>query len=234
MKNNTDRKTLTRPIYDKNFYLAQAIINSKKFAVQKQILKDKLQKMGKPISDNGFSVEEYFKWTREGNVLTHHHSLVDDLIRSFGITNIDEELHNSIFVNIFFNIKKAPQKPTHGTGIELEPEKGRGILKLIIFPWTIGKDVEEDVKKLVKEIKELLKSTYKKNKEWENFDRDIKIYEIYQKVSQEQKPKKITYKDIKDNDKYQKILDRYGHINNNEFGQILLRCRRTFNKASFI
>lgn len=225
-----DKKNTTRLIYDKNFYLAQAIINSKKFAVQKQIMKDKLQKMGKPIPDNGFSVNEYFKWTKEGNVLTHHHALIDDLIHSFGLTFINKEVHDSIFYAIFFNKEGAPQKPTHGTGIELQPEKNRGILKLIIFPWTIDKDVEKDTKRLVKQIKKLLKSTYKKNKEWENFDRDLKIYEIFQKLKKQNT--KSIYKTLLNNNDFNKIVNR--NFNEDTIFEIIKRCKKYFGTASFI
>lgn len=227
-------KNITRIIFDKDFYLVQAILKSKKFIIQRQILKDKLKAIGKPIPDNGFKTPvEYFKWTKQGNVLTHFHSLIDDLIRSFGIKNIKKEIHDAIFYSIFFNLDHAPLRPTHGAGIKLEPGKNRGILKLIIYPWTIDKDVEEDVKKSIKQIKALLKSSYKKNKEWENFNRDYSIYELYQKICKENN-NKITYKEIKDNPEYQRILDRYGKISNNEFSQILLRCKSIFDKTSFI
>jgi len=50
----------TRVIYDKNFYLAQTIINSQKYIVQKNILKEKLRK----LTNGGKRRHVYYHCTR--------------------------------------------------------------------------------------------------------------------------------------------------------------------------
>lgn len=236
-----NRKT-TRIIFDKDYYVLQAIINSDKFKKKLREFYQVFSTAGIPIPETGFpTVKDYHEWLHQASEKSlDYHEMLDDILLDFGVNNNGDNskaIHQGLVWYMIFGYKISPTKPTYSIGTEISPDKTSALLKLTVFPFTTYEDVENDVKRYITLVKlELNESKIKKNKPWTTFERDFKVYEAFLKakedikngiqVNQEDKSKS-PYITVIYYSEYEKIKQEYGYEDlDGRVREIVSRCKR--------
>lgn len=202
----------TRILFDQDFYLLQAVLTSKKFKrmFDKFILE--MDSKGLPFPVGGFkTAKEYHEWSNQAHAKDiHHEEFIDSVIKKFNL-NIDhkDKFQLGLQWYLYFGQKKAPIRPTHTKQIGISKDKQVVEVSLTIFPWTIKEDVVDGLWKKI-EIEQEKLVHYKggkRNREFDTFERDFKIYEHY--LILEKRKTKSIYKALIDSNEFNQILEIY-------------------------
>lgn len=172
-------------IFDKDFYTLQAIMLSKKFARLKDNFYKELKDKGCPMPEKGFSsAKEYHAWRDEyKNKLPAYYSMMEDILKEFGVAP-DGEYRNGLSFYFLFKENKPPIKPQYKIGSYIAEDKQSLEVSLTIYPWT-RKESLQDIWEWIEPAQKRLQGYITRNREWEMFERNFKLYELFLQVEKD-------------------------------------------------
>ncbi len=202
----------TRILFDQDYYLLQAVLNSKKFKSMFDKFVLEMNSKGLTFPLKGFkTAKDYHDWRAKAYAKNEYGSFVGDVIKKFSVNNNREKFKLGLEWFIYFGKKKAPIKPTQGKQISISNDMQVVEVSLTIYPWTIKEDVMDDLWKKI-EIEQKKLGNYKsgnRNRESIVFEREFKIYELYL-ILKKNKTKSI-YKTLIESNEFKQILENYDH-----------------------
>ncbi|GEM_PF-5244535 len=229
----------TRIIFDKDFYTLQAVLNSNKFELLFAKFKQEMKSKGLPFPSNGFkTVKEYHEWGTKAHAKgIYYEGFIEDAIEEFNVKEESrEKFQLGIQWYIYFGRKEAPIQFTSGRLINISNDKQSVKVELMVYPWTVKADafkglwneIEAEQQKL------LVYKSEKRNREWETFERDFKIYELFLNLKREDS--KSVYRRLVEDPEFKKIIDEFKHGKSidESMGTIITRCRRNLRELNLI
>jgi hypothetical protein len=203
-----------RPVYNQAFYVVEAILKSEKFQGIYAEYQGALHSKHLDIPLNGFtSPDEYEKWQTKSTLeKLSPHTFIHGVIRAFKVSG---EVRTSVLIalrwKLFFKQDEPHTKAPKFYFSENYDETKRTLDILVrVYEWTTKEDLEDLWKFIESAKKEKTDWVKQKNKKWESIDRDLAIYLLYLKLSNdENKPIKDLYQKLINSDDYKKIVETY-------------------------
>ena len=239
----------TRVVFYDRYYILKAVQCSEKFHRLKETIHSKIAGLGYPIPSKGFqSSKEYLKWVvpLEKARQDSPSDYAKEILRAFNLKSENELLHGVILI-LFFDTKTLPIRPTIGFVPEIDRNKGEIQLSLTIFPWTTKEDFDNlEIWKDIEMLRTDNNSQKTKNKEWENFERDLQVFTLYQRAKQDIKLglqtgltphrnliPKSAYDRLKTYDEFSMLEEKDENLDN-EVRSIISRCKQTFGSIQLL
>lgn len=234
-----NKMTNTRIIFDKDFYILQAVLNSNKFGRLFTKFRQEMELKGLPFPQRGFkTVKEYHEWSIKAHVKDiYYEGFIENAIKEF---NVKEEHREKFQLGlqwyVYFGRKEAPIQFTHGKLINISNDNQSVKVELSVYPWTVKKDIIDGLwKEIEAEQQNLVEyKSGKRNREWETFERNFKIYEIYLNLKKQkirpiidnliESPK---FKKLKSEYKIPKTLDE-------RLGSVISRCKKALGNLNLL
>lgn len=227
----------TRVLFNNTYYTLQAILASEKFQTMFDKFRQEMKSKGFPIPEGGFkTAEEYHKWSDKTHKKDiYFESFIEKVIKEFKIENEKEKIQLGLQWFVYFGKKVAPVEPTYKKLASLSSDGNTINVSLTIYPWTIKDDITNDLWNQVEYLqKQLFEKSNLRNREWDTFERDFKIYELYLKLKGES-PKSV-YKRLVEDPEFEKIAKKYkaGSSFDETIGTIVSRFGKKIHKISLI
>ena len=234
----------TRIIFDNYHYILRAISLSKKYGSEIAKVICDTKSVGCPIPEGGFkNTSEYISWQIE--IEKHDrtsHGYAMDILEAFKLDTKDDLLISRLCMMMFLGNKEPFTKGTIGYSANINEEKSEIHIGLTIYPWTTQSDLEGmELWKDIEILRKMLPSfNITKNKEWVTFERDLAVYEIYQKIQIENPNKKSVYQILLNDKRLAKLYESDNDANTfgivgEQIYKIIKRCQKTFgNKFSTV
>lgn len=229
----------TRILFDSDFYTLQAVLNSKKFNLMIDEFGQEMKSKGIPFPSNGFkTVKEYHEWSAKAHAKDiYYEGFIDNVIKEFSLEKENEDKFQlGLQWYVYFGKKKAPIKFTHGKQIGILNDEQSVKVSLTIYPWTVKEDVFDGLwEKIETEQHKLVEyKDGKRNREWENFERDFKIYELFLSIKKENS--KSVYRRLVEHAEFKKIVKELNEGKNidDSVGTIITRCKRHLKDIDLI
>ncbi len=230
----------TRLIFDRDFYILQGIFSTDKYKRVEAQVKKQLVDLGLPIPKTGFTVaKEYMEWYEKvKNKGLNPKDFLKEIASKFGIDIENTALELGLRRKFFFNSAETQTKPL----IRLKEDNDGLWLK--IAPWTKKEDLINFWEKEIKPLQKNLRGYRGKEKPWENFDKDFKVYMLFLRVKQDLQKGIKKHPAIKSNSPYTNIayypefdaIKKIYHDNNleDELRSIVSRCRKVFGNLQLL
>lgn len=239
--------------FSNEYYIVDAIRHSNKWKRLKAKVNEELNVIGLPIPSDGFkSAKEYSDWTKK-LVFNCKSSkeITNNVFDEFNLDKSNRYLQLGIRDLLFFG---STGQFTPNIQYSTEFDKDKNVyLNLKIYPWTTKMDLETlEVWKIIENVRLNGIKNFKKskNKEWENFSRDLEMYKLYLTVKEKIKngnnkfatsKRELISKSAIYSMQFEKefalIEEKYGINDGKLFEQIrsiVHRCKKVFGKTRLL
>ena len=229
----------TRIIYDKKYYKLLAALSSQKIQVLLSSYHTRLRELGAPVNTStGFfkTARDYHAWANSAlSKGVFYPGLIEDIINHF-FKKSDDHIKLGFWWYIYFGVKKPPIKTTSTKNIEVADDRSHLKVTLNIYPWTVKEDILTGLWEIIKAKQQKLvdHKRGKRNREWNTFERDLKIYELFLRIKKES-PKSV-YRRLVEHPEFEKIAktSNSGESIDESIGSIITKCRRHFTDIDLI
>ncbi len=227
----------TRILFSKAYYTLQAILNSKKFEKLFEIFKEEMESKGFGMPVGGFKTATDFHEWRENayRKSIYPDGFINKMIKEFGVEKDKDKIVLGLQWYVYFGKKIAPIESTHKKLSKVTSDGETIGVSLTIYPWTVKEDIVDDIwDQVIYLRKKLITKSKERNREWDTFERDFKVYELYLKLKESSQ--KSTYKRLVEDPEFEKIAIKYnaGKSFDESIGSIITRCTRQIHKISFL
>jgi|GEM_PF-4322953 len=241
------------PKFSDEYYVIDAIRLSGKYKKLKNELLEELGQLGLEIPINGFSsTKEFNEWTKKLSYIGKStKEIVYKIINEFDLDKNNNLLQLGLRDLLFFGATGL-FVPSILYNSEFD-KQGNIFIQLKIGPKTTKNDLDNlELWKIVKNIRENGIKSFKKtkNKEWENFSRDLEVYKLYLTVKEKIKngnnkfatsKRELISKSAIYSMQFEKefvlIEEKYGINDGKLFEQIrsiVHRCKKVFGKTRLL
>jgi hypothetical protein len=197
-------KANLKPIYTTDYYKMEKLIQNKKFQNKLEVLLSSYKAIGSPIPKSGVKnldgqmewINNFWKkyYERKKTGLNEQELpqlwgyWIDDILTEFKLDPKNSKYSDFLESYIFFG-KKHLNESFFETRWIRNQETDKMELFIQIYPHTKREHISAFWDEIVKDQK-YLPEYIGKSKKWENFDRDLEIYTIYQKIKSERPSKR--------------------------------------------
>ncbi len=229
----------SRILFDRDYYVLQAVLNSGKFERMFANFRREMKSKGLLFPQKGFkTAKEYHEWGTKAHAKDiYYEGFIDNVIKEFGLKKEAKEKYRiGLQWYVYFGHKKAPIKFTHAKRINISNDKESVEVSLTVYPWTVKEDIMGGLwGRIEAEQQKLLGyRDQKRNREWETFERDFKIYELFLRIKKENS--KSVYRRLVEHPEFGQIVKTYkaGKSIDEAVGTIITRCKRAFDEINLL
>lgn len=233
----------TRTIYEDDYYILSGILHSKKFQNALNVFKEKVNKTGSPLPNEGFKTARLYQgWAHkllEAGIDSE--TFLDNQLDNFNVKNRRDEIKLGLKFAIFFGKKNPPIKGTLSYSVtsNLENDSIEAIIQL--KAWSTKEDFEEVWKEIDEQRRKLPNFQDTKNKPWETFERDFKVYELFLQVKKDiesgiyKSPnEKSPYRQIAYYPEFEALTEKFGEDFEFNLRNIISRCEKDFKNLNIL
>lgn len=250
-----------RMIRDKNFYKLQVIVND--LNIMKVIRKIEFeQNITTPFPDlipdpnekssklfigptSGFNHESYYGWTVElRKVNLTPVQFLEKIVEFYGLKPKEErKLLRGLELRLFFGKKYTAMTTPISIATKLADTKDYIDLKVRIYRWTTQEDLfSDDIWNEIKRLKLSAWKTEAKNKDWDRFFDDIRVYKLFQKVENDlkngvimdQSEPKDPYYQMKEYPEYKELDELYNFNLKALQRRIIKKCKELLDGLNLL
>jgi hypothetical protein len=143
-------------------------------------IKDLWKSFANPEDNKIYGTEEMDKFEAEKANLVPpiYGQYLRDVATKYGFDAKDEEIHEFLIRHVFLG-KDQITDPSFTIVHERNDKTGKLDMFVKIFPWTVKDDIVKGWN-FIRSEQEFIRKELDRNQEWKNFDRDYRIYELYE------------------------------------------------------
>jgi len=248
------------PHFTKEYYTLRAVFSSDKYRRGEKDVLNELDKLGCSVPKKGFeTVKEYHRWqTKLPDKNVSLYSMINGLLESFSLDPESDFYRVAFISRIFFKERIPRETPVLVTWNE---DKGKPEIRIHIYPHTKKKHLEK-IWPFIERRQKLLFSSKKckdkygvRNREWECFERDLRLYNLYLKVEKKIKEghlkerdyfgegvttpshesiSKSVYKQMRAYGEFKSIRDEFGEVNEEMLHKVIRKCKGVFGNVKLM